>query len=297
MDNTSETKTYSVKVTLKGELMEKGSIEYKTLFDVIDGTASSVERLSKLSNYDRPITFYVSPPKEGSFEIVLHMKEFIGAAIPLIQMVPNIKDVAVNVIEYIKILKSLKGEKLTKEKIQTNENGGVIIKDNKGNVTYVDNSKKVNINLIMNASGDANLNKKISKIAEALEQSKIADQLILDDGENESVDLSKDDVVALKYQEVIEERPESVVGKIRQINNRTNKGIIVVDDGDSERAVNFEIDIKDISKLDSTVRNLAIAEGTGQRVLFVGERQIDSQGKLKKMIVNEVEMSEKPFDF
>lgn len=292
-----QSRVQDLKVTLEGDLMENGAIEYKILFEIIDGVATSVDRFSKISNYSQPIDYCLKPPKEKCFEIILQASELVGATVPLIPNASSIKDLMVLLIEYMKIKKSLKGEELTKEKIQTNESGNTVIKNINGDVTYIDQRKVVNKNIIVAAADDIPLNKKIDTIANALEKSTKADKLLLGGIEEEPFSILKKEVPYFKYTETIQEQPNSAAGYVRQINDKTFKGILTTEEGGREQAVNFEIDIKDIKTLDETIRSLAIAEGTKQRVVLIGERQIDGSGKLKKFIANEAKIPDKPFDF
>jgi hypothetical protein len=224
--------------------------------------------------------------------------ELSGAAVPLIQEAPSVSKLVRFFIEYLNIKRSLEGEELTQDKIQTNENGDVTITNNEGEITYIDNRQITNVNLIKDASQDPKFNKNVEKIAQTLSQSKRADRLSFGDNEgNDIASFDKNEAPYFEYHEKIEENPRSTAGYIRQVNNRTHKGIVVIQDGESERSVWFELDIKNIEKLEQTVRNLAIAEGTEQQVHLIGEQVTDSEGKIKKIIVNEVEIPDRSFDF
>ncbi|MFH1233377.1 MAG: hypothetical protein V1649_01860 [Patescibacteria group bacterium] len=301
MDDKPQNKVVKeITVTLEGELLKESgnSIEYKVLFDLIDGTAGSLERVSKILNQGGDLTFYIKPPREKCFEIVVQAVHWVGnIAIPLLPYANGIKESISVFLGYLEIKKALKGEPLTKEMVQTNDAGDTIIKDNKGTVYYTDRRNVLNVNIINAANGDPSLNKKIDKIAKALEQSINADKLSFGDEEGEKFGLSKKEVEYLKYEEKTEERPDSAIGFIRNINNKTFKGALTIIDDEKERGVPFELDIKDIGKLEKIVSNLAIAEGYQSKVRLIGERIQDEQGKIKKIIVNDIEIPGKPLNF
>lgn len=301
MENLNQKKEIKeITLTLKGELMESGSIEYKTLFEIIDGSVGAIEGFARISNLNQIVSYRVKPPRKGSFEISIQAVQLIGTvALPFIlQNVGTIRDVVSFFIEYIKIRKALKGEKLKRENVQTNNNGEVIIKNNEGSTVYNDNRKIINISVINNAIEDSQINKKIDKIATALEKNEQLDDISFTDPEvkEEILSITKEEAKYLKYEETIEEKPDQLVGSIRMIDNRTNKGIIMVFEGEKEKAIDFELEIKDISLLEKVVRNLALAEANKTRVLFTGER-IFQEGKLKKVMVNNVDMPDKSFNF
>ncbi len=301
MENSNKKKeTKEIILTLDGKLMEDGSIEYKTLFDVIDGSVGAIEGFARISNLNQIVSYRVKPPRMGSFEISIQAVQWVGtAALPVIlQNAGTIKDVVSFFIEYIKIKKALKGEKLKRENVQTNSNGDVEIKNNKGSIVYNDNRKTININVINNAIEDPQINKKIDKIATAIEKNELLDEISFSDpvAKDEVLSITKEEAKYLKYEETIEEKPDQLVGNIRMIDNKTNKGIIMVSEGEKEKAIDFELEIKDINLLEKVVRNLAIAEANKTRVLFTGEK-IVQDGKLKKVIVNNVDMPDKSFNF
>ena len=300
MENKNKQKEIKeITLTLKGELMEGGSIEYKTLFEIIDGSVGAIEGFARISSLNQIVSYRVKPPRVGSFEISIQAVQHLGVAVlPLIGEEGTIKDIVSFFIEYIKIKKALKGEKLKRENVQTNNNGDLIIKNNEGSIVYNDNRKIVNINVINNAIEDPQINKKIDKIATALEKNEQIDEISFTDPEvkDDTLSITKEEAKYFKYEERIEEKPDQLVGTIRMINNKTNKGIITVFEGEKEKAVDFELDIKDINLMEKIVRNLAIAEANKTRVLFTGEK-ILQDGKLKKVIVNNVDIPEKSFDF
>lgn len=296
-DDLGQKDLVEISLNFKGQLMSEGSLEYRTLLETIEGTAGSIESLTRLTNLKSPISFNLKPPEEGSFHIVLQVIEWIGATSPLWAQVSNVKDLVSILIEYFKILQGLKGEELNKENVQTNHGGEVIVKDNTGSVVYTDNKKVTNINLIINVAGDITLNKRIDKIATALEKSSLVDELTLGLAEGESMKLLKSEASYYKYNEKTEERADTIVGYIRKIDNRTNNGSVLVLEEDKEISVNFSLDIKDIQKLEKIVKTLALAEANESRVVLVGERVMDVKGKLKKLIVNDIEILDKKIDF
>lgn len=301
MENiTSKTEIKEITLTLNGELMEGGSVDYKTLFEVIDGSVGAIEGFSRITNFNQIVSFRVKPPKEKCFEISIQAVQLLSATVPLIQNAGTIKDVVSIFIEYLKVKKALKGEDLKQENVQTNNNGDTIIKNNQGDVIYNDNRKIFNINVINKAIEDPQINKKIDRIATALEKNEQLDTISFAEPEIEKdgiLSISKGETDYFKYEEKFEEKSDSLVGCVRKIDNKTNNGIIVITEGDKEKNINFELDIKDIKLLDKIVRNLALAEADKTRVLFFGEKTLDVRGNIKKIIVNNIDTIDKTFNF
>lgn len=301
MENkTPQTEIKEITLTLDGELMEGGSVDYKTLFEVIEGSVGAIEGFSRITNFNQIVSFRVKPPKEKCFEISIQAIQLLSATVPLIQSAGTIKDVVSFFIEYLKIKKALKGEDLKQENVQTNNNGDTVIKNNKGDVVYVDNRKIFNINVVNKAIEDPQINKKIDRIATALEKNEQLDTISFTEPEVEKdgiLSISKKETDYFKYTEKYEEKSDSLVGCVRKIDNKTNNGTIVVTEGDKEKNINFELDIKDIKLLDKVVRNLALAEADKTRVLFLGEKTLDLKGNIKKIVVNNIDIVDKAFNF
>lgn len=295
-----QTEIKEITLTLDGELMEGGSVDYKTLFEVIEGSIGAIEGFSRITNFNQLVSFRVKPPKEKCFEISIQAIQLLSATVPLIQSAGTIKDVVSIFIEYLKIKKALKGEDLKQENIQTNNNGDTIIKNNHGDVVYNDNRKIFNINVINKAIEDPQINKKIDRIATALEKNEQLDTISFTEPEVEEngiLSISKGETDYFKFEEKFEEKSDSLVGYVRKIDNKTNNGTIVIIEEDKEKNVNFELDIKDIKLLDKVVRNLALAEADKTRVLFFGEKTLDVRGNVKKIIVNNIDIVDKAFNF
>lgn len=293
-----QTMTKEIVLTLDGDLMVGGSIDYKTLFDVIEGSIGAIEGFSRVANFNQAVSYRLKPPKENCFEISIQAVQLLGTAVPLLQTAGTISDVVSFFIEYLKIVKALKGEGLRKENVQTNNNGDVIVENNTGDIVYHDNRKIINYNVVINAIEDPQINKKIDRIATALERNEQIDEISFADpeAENDTLLISKEEAKYFKYIERVEERPEQLVGHIRMIDNKTNKGIVMVLEDEKERALEFEVDIKDINLLEQTVSNLALAEANKSRVLFTGEK-ILQDSKVKKIVVNNVEIVDKELGF
>lgn len=299
MEQSNEKEVKEIILTLEGELMEEGSVDYKTLFDVIEGSVGAIQGFARISNFNQLVSYKVRPPRIGSFEITLQAVQWIGAAtLPIIQNAGTIKDVVSFFIEYMKIKKALKGEQLKPENIQTNDNGDITIKNESGSVIYNDNRKITNVNIIIEASTDSAINKKIDRIAEALEKDKQIDQISFKDSDlNDDLFITSEEARHLKYQEKIEIKPDQLIGRIRMINDKNNKGLVTASVGDKELDIPFDIAITDIELLEKVVRNLAFAEGNRSRVLFTGEKTIDSKGKVKKIIVNDIDIPDQTLGF
>lgn len=301
MDNTKfQTEAKEIILTLDGDLMVEGSVDYRTLFDVIEGSVGAIEGFSRLADFNQVVSFRVKPPKKGSFEISLLAVQLLNSTVPLLPHIGTIKDVTSFFIEYLKIKKALKGEELKKENILTNDNGSVSIKNNSGSIVYNDNRKSVNVNIIARAIDDPTLNKKVDKIMTAIEKNTQIDSISFTetDFENDNtLRISREEAEYFKYTEKFEAQSDNLVGYVRKIDNKTNNGTITIDENGKEKTVLFELDIKDIEQLDKIVRNLALAEANKTRVVFSGEKTLDSKGKIKKIIVNDVSIVDKSFDF
>lgn len=292
----SEPKIETIVLTLDGELMEGGNIEYKTLIDIIEGAVGAIEGTARVANFKNPVAFNVQPPKEKCFEISLQVVEWMGATATLFPNAPSIKDIITFGIEYLKIKKAMKGEPVKSGNVQTIENGNTTIKNDSGTVVYNDN--KVNINLLLVVQEDPQVNKKLDKVVKAIEGSNLMDTLTYElVGSGEKFQIPKAEVDYYKYHEKVEQKPDSVVGRIREINNKTYRGVIVVDVDGKDKGVDFEVDIKDIGLLEKVVSSLAHAEADKSRVVFRGEKVLDSKGKLKKIIVNDVDIPDVKFGF
>jgi hypothetical protein len=292
----TEKESVEISLIFRGELMVNGSLEYKTLLEAVDGMAGSMESFTRLTNFKSPINYYVLPPKEGSFHIALQAVELMAATSPLWPQTSDIKDIAELFLEYLKIKRALRGEDLKEGNVQSN-NGKTEIKNNRGDVVYIDQKKTTNINVVINASNDISLNKKIDRIATALEKSNLADSLALGFDGEDVIEIPKSDIPYYKYQEKIQEKPDSIVGYIRRIDNRTNKGLVVILEEEKEISVNFELELKEIEKLEKIVKNLALAEANNAKVVLMGEKRLDGSGKLKKLIVNDVEIVDRAIIF
>lgn len=296
----NKTETKEIELILDGELMEGNSIDYKTLFEVIDGSVGAIEGFSRIANFNQVVSFRVKPPQKGSFGITIMAVQLLSNAVPLLPYLGTIKDVTSFFIEYLKIKKSLKGEDLKKENIQTNDCGAIIIKNNAGNVIYNDDRKLININIINKANEDPQINKKIDRIATALEKNEQIDTITFTESEmkeNGIFSISKKETDYFKYNEKFKEESDSLVGYVRKIDNKTNNGMIVVNVGEKEKSISFELEIKDIKLLDKVVSNLALAEANKTRVLFFGEKTLDRNGNIKKIIVSNIDIVDKAFSF
>lgn len=295
-DKTSEKHIETIRLTLDGELIEGGSIDYKTLLDVLDGTVGAIEGTIRATNYKHLINFNVRPPKEKCFEISLDVIEWIGAVVPLFGQAGSIQDILKIFLEYLKIKKALRGEELKSENIQKNENGQVVVKNVSGSVVYQDNRNIVNINVINNINKDSSLNRKLDKVAKAIEDNKKVDNLSFSLDKQGEVIVPRVEAEYLRYQERLEQKPNMVVGYIRKIDNQSFRGTLIIQEEGRNKNVEFDLDIKDIKLLDKIVSNLAYAEADKVRVVLTGEQVYDSHGKLKKVIVNDVDIPDSKFD-
>jgi len=293
-DKTSEKHIETIKLTLGGELVEGGSIHYKTLVDVLEGTVGALEGMTLVVKHKGLIDFNVRPPKEKCFEISLDVVEWLGATVPFIGQSGSIQDIIKIFLDYIKIKKGLKGEKIKPANFQKNERGDTVIKDNSGKIIIQDNS--INVNLMLNVQNDSRVNKKIDRVAKAIEDNKRVDSLSYSKDLDKPVNIPRAEAEYLRYQEVIEQKPDTVVGFIRKIDNKVFKGVLVVDDDGRNKNVDFELDIKDLKLLDKIVSNLAYAEADKVRVIMAGEKIYGSGNKLKKVIVNDVDIPDSRFD-
>lgn len=286
----SEKYVKTIRITLDGKLIEGGSIDYKTFLDVLDGTVGAIEGTIRVANYKHLISFNVRPPKEKCFEISLDVIEWLGAAVPLFGQTGSVQDILKIFFEYLQIKKALKGDELKPENIQKNENGQTIIKNDSGVTVYQDNRNITNVNIINNISKDSSLNKKIDKTARAIEDNTKVDNLSFLLDEQDKVVVPRAEAGYLRYQERFEQSPNTILGHVRKIDNKNFSGVLIVREGARDKNIEFKLDIKDIKLLDKIVRNLAYAEADRIRVVLTGEQVLDAQGKLKKVIVSDVDV-------
>lgn len=292
--------TETIILTIDGKLSEGGSIEYKTLLDVLDGTVGIIEGVIRATKHKQLINFNVRPPKEKCFQISIEAIEWVGATKPLFECIPFVQNIIKFFFEYLKIKKALKGEELKLGNIQKNESGNTIVKNNSGQIVYNDRRNIVNKNIIVNLSNDPFANKKLDKVAQAIETNKNIDGLSFAPISGEGVQIPRNEAGYFKYQEKTEQRPDSVVGFIRKIDNKNFKGVVIIQDGDQGRNVDFELrieDVQDLKILDKIVSNLAHAEADKLRVVLAGKKVFDSRGKLKKIVVNDVNIPDAKFEF
>lgn len=292
-----EKTTETIILTMDGELLQGGSIEYKTLLDVLDGTVGVIEGVIRAANHKQLINFNVRPPKEKCFQISLDVIEWAGMIKPLLDYAPFIRDIIKNFFEYLKIKKALKGEELKQENIQKNESGNTIVKNNSGHIVYEDKRSIVNNNIIINLNNDSLANKKLDKVVKAIEANKNLDSLSYTPVSGEGFIIPRSEADYFKYQETIEQIPDSVVGYIRKIDNQNFRGVTIVQEDGKEKSIEFELDIKEIKLLDKIASNLAHAEADKIRVVLTGEKIYDSRKKLKKIIVNDVDIPDVRFEF
>ena len=278
-----------VVVTLDGDLMENGSVSYRTLLDVLMGTTGAIEEVCHISNLPSRVTFNIKAPREKCFEVTLQAIEYVAAAIPLFQSPTSVQNAITIFLEYLKVLKSLKGEPLKRDRIVENKNGNVQIVNKTGKVVYIDQRKILNVTLLVDANDSLRLGREISKMASALSKDEKLDTLSLSSSDSGEFAMIKTEADSFMFEEKTYEKTDSIVGYVRKVDNRTYKGTVVVMDGEKERTVPFELDIKDVGRLDAIVTNLALAEAHKARVLFVGERIQDNKGKLKKIVISDTQ--------
>ncbi|MBU1179727.1 hypothetical protein KJ885_02185 [Patescibacteria group bacterium] len=292
--------TETITLTMDGELLEGGSIEYKTFLDVLDGTVGAIEGMVRATQYKQLINFNIRPPKEKCFQISLEVFEWLGAMKPLFDCIPFVQNIVKVFFEYLKIKKALKGEEIRSENIQKNENGSTIIKNNLGRIVYEDHRKIINKNTIVNLNNSPFVNKKLDKVAQAIEMNKKIDNLSYTPVSGEGIQISRNEAEYFKYQEKTEQRPDSVIGFIRKIDNKNFRGVVIIQDDGRERNVDFALSIEnvpDLRLLDKIVSNLAHAEADKLRVVLTGEKVFDSREKLKKIIVKDVNIPDVRFEF
>lgn len=277
--------------------MEDGSVDYKTVSAILDGAAESLEEAARIAQLRRKLKFTIKPPTEGSFEIIFQAHEWVGATLSMLQQPGTIKDVANILLEYLKIKKAMKGEVLNPANIKHNEQGSVTITNGSGQVVYIDSRKIINQNFILGAANSAKLNKGIGQIATAVARDSNVDDILLQLSDDVKVNLQKEQSSFWQYTEQFSERLDGFTGYVRKIDNKTFKGVLIVPTETGDLNVNFELDIADIKRLEPIVRALAIAEGQSARVRLLGKKQFDSEQKIKKIIVHDMELVDKPIDF
>lgn len=275
-----------LKLTLEGELMEDGNIEYKTLVRALTGTTGALDEIARLANFRYELTYRVSPPKQKCFEITIQSIGWIGAVVPLLPgMETTVKSLITFFIEYVKLKTAMRGEPITRDKIQANGNKGIFIKGSNNNLTF-----NISPEFAMAAIESTVLNKKIDEAATSIAKDTAVDSLkySLLGEKPEEITITKSELDYLRFSEEFHQQEDQLVGYVREIDNTDYKGNLNVIDGVKIKMVKFELDIKDISRLEETVSNLCIAEAKKARVALVGEKILHKNGRIKLVKVYDI---------
>lgn len=286
-----------IKVNLSGALMADGRIHYKTLMGILEGLSDGIEGAADVANLRKKIEFTISPPREGSFEITMFAQQALGVTATLLQQAGNVKNVTDVFFEYLKIKKALMGEKLVPALVSVNASGGVSVKNKSGSIVYNDNRKIITQTFVFGAMDHPKLNKAIEKVATTIQRDSNIDTLSLSAGDTEEFQISRTEADFFEFDDSLIENKDGLVGSVRKIDNKTYKGTLTILSPNGEQGVNFELDIEDIGRLEAITRNLALAEAQRSRVRLIGKKQQDSEGNLKKIIVNDIELLDKPLGF
>ncbi|MFA5730004.1 MAG: hypothetical protein WC938_02170 [Candidatus Paceibacterota bacterium] len=92
----------------------------------------------------------------------------------------------------------------------------------------------------------------------------------------------------LKYSPDTKELEDKVRAKIRLVDNKGGNGKLWLDEAKKE-SCNFEIDIKDIGKLEKVISSLALAEGKNEWVLISGRKEYRGS-KLFKIYIEDIDL-------
>ena len=99
----------------------------------------------------------------------------------------------------------------------------------------------------------------------------------------------------LKYSPEIQQTRDKIRAKVRSVDNKTGNGKLWVDE-DKKESCNFEIEIKDISKLEKVISNLAMAESKNATVSITGNKEFEN-GKLAKVYIFDIDLDNTLFDY
>ena len=280
-------------VTLEGDLMVDGAIEYKTLVKILTGTAGAIDEIGRISNFPHQISYTVKPPKEKCFEIIFRAVELVGAVSPLIPNLITGKDLLGFFIEYLKLKASTKDRKIARKDIIANGNTGITIIGNDNNIHF-----NIPLEIALGAVGSRSLNKKVDEAITAMAKDTSVDSLeyVLPGEEKKQIKIPKTEIDQFRYVEETTQQEDQLVGYVREIDNTDYKGYLNILDGGKFKSIRFELDIKDISRLEEIVSQLCIAEATKSRVALIGEKTLDKNGHIKSVKVYDIKIVDNSFE-
>ena len=97
----------------------------------------------------------------------------------------------------------------------------------------------------------------------------------------------------LKYNPEIQKKEDKIITKVRYVDDKTGNGKLWIDENKKE-SCNFEIEIKEISKLGKVISSLAIAEGKNITVLITGKKEFENE-KLTKVYISDIDLDKTLF--
>jgi hypothetical protein len=291
-------------ITLEGELMEGGSIDLKTLTQVLQGTHGMVKEMAQLVHLSSPVTYKVTPPKEKCFEITFQAIQNAAAMAPMLpQMVDSISTVISYTKAFWEMKRLLQGAQVSKENLKQGPGNTtqvkiipVIIGSN--NVTEINFTVNAPYNAMVPAVESVSMNKGAQLIADAVARDEHVDQLKYGFSNGDTFALPKIEAPYYSYTEATDNAPDEIVGCVREINNKIYKGEFELTDGSS---VKFQLDVPDnIERLDELVRDLCHAEAEKYTLALKGEKSFfksgKKNGKIKLMKVHDIRMVDTPLD-
>lgn len=99
----------------------------------------------------------------------------------------------------------------------------------------------------------------------------------------------------LKYNPEVQQAEDKIRARIRSVDNKTGNGKLWVDE-DKKESCNFEIEIKEIAKLEKVISNLAMAESKNATVFITGNKEFEN-GKLVKVYISDIDLDNTLFDY
>lgn len=281
-------------ITLEGDLMEGGSIDVRTLTQVLKTTNVMVQEMARLVRFPHSVSYRVTPPKEKCFEITLQAVQAAAAVLPL---TPQLHESVSTIVTYTKafldLKRQLKGMQIDKENLHRGSNNTTTI------ITplIVGNSNVVNITVnapyevMLPAIESHSMNKSAHELAKAIEKDENVDTLKYGFSDGTDFTLTQAEVPYYTYTEPTDVEQNEIVGRVREVDNRDYRGEFELTD-EHDTLVKFELDIADIARLEEILKTLCLAEAERSVIVLVGEKIFyksgQKRGKIKLMRVQDI---------
>lgn len=289
-----DTKTLHLK--FEGLDMESGRIDAADFIQTVTATTESLRFIGKEVGgaKNKQVQIDIVALREGSFEVdlaitVKDLEEIAPGLVPLLVDV-HIISTAKQLIEILKSLlevkKILKGEKPSKVEIIQN--------DGSPHVAIHGNGGTVNVNITtFNLLQSEGMNKRLHKIFQPLlkEDSQL-ESIEISDEEKQPTEVNKIEAAYFKKEEQLQTVAHRMRGIITAMDRKTNNGKISIGD----KRVNFEVELKDISKLDKVIDGLIESMKTKVAIIVIGEAAFDYESNLRHIRINDIERDDKLFE-